>query len=517
MSHWTLLRTAHVRLSAAFDPRYGGFGQAPKFPHAMDLQVLLRIWHRDRNPQTLHMVQLTLDKMAAGGMYDHLGGGFARYSVDARWLVPHFEKMLYDNALLASVYLDAYLATGETRYARVARETMDYVLRDLRDPTGGFHSTEDADSEGEEGKFYVWTVEEIHQILGEETGPRFCRVYDVTTRGNFDGQNILNLPKTLAQCAAILQCDLQSLESELSAARTRLFDARAQRVRPGKDDKILVSWNALMIQTLARGAGILDRPDYLAAAQQATRFLLTSLSRGDGRLLHCWRQGRAYLDAYLDDYAGLIDALVTLYEADFDERWIDEATRLSAIVLRHFPDSDQGGFFFTADDHESLITRTKELFDGSVPGSNALMATALVRLGKLTGRHELLEAAHETLRSAGPVLSTAPEAVAQMLLAADLWLGPTWEIVLTGDTRQPATQQAIQALRRTFLPRRVVACRSALADTPHSAALEPLFAGKRLETAEPLAYICEGFACQAPVEGLEHILATWRTLGQDYD
>ncbi len=247
------LRTAHARLSAAFDPRYGGFGQAPKFPHAIDLQVLLRSWHRHRDPQTLHMVQLTLDKMAAGGMYDHLGGGFARYSVDERWLVPHFEKMLYDNALLASAYLDAYLVTGETHYAHVAGETIDYVLRDLRDATGGFHSTEDADSEGEEGKFYVWTVDEIQQILGEETGTRFCRVYDVTTRGNFDGQNILNLPKTLAQCAAILQCDSQPLESELAAARRQLFEARARRVRPGKDDKILVSWNALMIQALARG------------------------------------------------------------------------------------------------------------------------------------------------------------------------------------------------------------------------------------------------------------------------
>ncbi|MHB8971894.1 MAG: thioredoxin domain-containing protein [Pirellulaceae bacterium] len=508
-----VLRLAQARLSASFNPRCGGFGQAPKFPHAVDLQVLLRIWHRQRDPHALHMVRLTLDKMAAGGLYDHLGGGFARYSVDERWLVPHFEKMLYDNALLSTAYMDAYLVTGDPNYARVARETIDYVLRDLSDPTGGFHSTEDADSEGEEGNFYVWSVDEIKQILGEEAGARFCRVYDVTPGGNFDGLNILNVPKTLDQCAAIFQRDRHTLDAELAAARAELFAARARRTRPGKDDKILVSWNALMIQALARGGGILERPDYLAAAQRAARFLLTSLRRADGRLLHCWRQGHAHLDAYLDDYAGLIDALVTLYEADFDEYWIDEALRLTEIVLQHFSAGDLGGFYFTADDHELLITRTKEIFDGSVPGSNAVMATALVRLGKLTGRHDLLAAARHTLRSALPVLSTAPEAVAQMLLAVDLWLGPTWEIVIAGDIQQPATQQVIQGLRRTFLPRRVVACRSASAGTPHSAALEPLFAGKRLQTQKPLAYICESFACQAPVEGLANILATWEKLG----
>ncbi|MHB8861285.1 MAG: thioredoxin domain-containing protein [Pirellulaceae bacterium] len=511
-----VLQAAHARLSAAFDPHFGGFGQAPKFPHAVDLQLLLRIWHRQRDPHTLNMVRLTLDKMAAGGIYDHLGGGFARYSVDERWLVPHFEKMLYDNALLASAYLDAYLVTEDRNYARVAQETIDYVLRDLGDASGGFHSTEDADSEGEEGKFYVWSVEEILQILGEERGARFCRVYDVTPGGNFEGQNILNRPKTLEQCAAILRHDPQLLEAELAEARAELFAARARRVRPGKDDKILVSWNALMIQALTRAAGQLDRPDYLVAAQRAARFLLTSLCRSDGRLLHSWRQGRAYLDAYLDDYASLIEALVTLYETDFDERWVDEAVRLTEIVLRHFPDSHQGGFFFTADDHESLITRTKEVFDGSVPSSNAMMATALVRLGKLTGRQDLLEAAHRTLKSALPIMRTAPEAVAQMLVAADLWLGPTWEIVLTGDARQPATQQVIQALRRTFLPRRVVACRSDAREdpekTPHSAALEPLFVGKQFHDQQPLAYVCEGFACRAPVAGTEQILATWEAL-----
>lgn len=510
-----LLDLAATRLAGSFDPQHGGFGDAPKFPRPMDLQVLLRSWHRQRDPHTLDMVRLTLDRMAAGGIYDHLGGGFARYSVDDRWLVPHFEKMLYDNALLAEVYLDGFLATGDRTYARVAQETLDYVLRDMQDPAGGFHSAEDADSEGEEGKFYVWSDTEIRAVLGGEWGDRFCRAYGVTAGGNFEGRNILHLPHGVSQCAALLDCTPHELEVELSQARARLLQARARRVRPAKDDKVLASWNALVIQALARGAAILERPDYLAAAQRAAQFLLTTLRRPDGRLLHCARHGQAKLDAYLDDYAYLIHALITLYETDFTEDWIDEAIRLADIVLRHFPDRAAGGFYYTSDDQETLIARTKEIFDGSVPGSNAMMAGALIRLGKLTGRPDWLEAAHGTLRFALPVMRTAPEAVAQMLVAVDLWLGPTWEIVIAGAPSEAATQRVLGGLHQTLIPRRVVACRGTTRSASHSPALDPLFAGKlagAAAAAGPTVFVCEGFACQAPVCGADAILALWQTL-----
>ncbi len=469
--------------------------------------MLLRTWHRDHDPKTLEMVCLTLDKMAAGGMYDHLAGGFARYSVDDTWLVPHFEKMLYDNALLSDAYLDGYVATGNARYAQVVRESLDYILCDMVDPEHGFHSTEDADSEGEEGKYYVWTVDEIHQLLGEEKGRRFCDVYGVTQQGNFEGKNILNLAESVEQTAASGNCDPTELAEELQDARQRLLEQRKQRVRPAKDDKVLVSWNALMIHTMARAAGILHRPDYLEAAQQAAAFLLTQVRRDDGRLLHCWRHGHAKLDAYLDDYTYLANALVTLYESDGDERWIDEAAGLCDTVLQHFPDTQQGGFFFTADDHEELAARTKEWHDASVPSSNAMAATALLRLGLLTGRTDFLEAATGTLQAAMGLMQSTPEATSQMLIAADLLLGPTMELVLLNDTASDEARTALNALSSTFLPRKVLAHRTDKPSGYHSTLLAQLFQGKSTIAGKPTLYVCQGFACQEPISGNDEIAA----------
>ncbi|HRX79949.1 MAG TPA: thioredoxin domain-containing protein, partial [Pirellulaceae bacterium] len=372
-----LLGHAVAKLEQVFDFTNGGFGKAPKFPHSMDLQMLMRVWFRTRRAGVLDMVKLSLDKMARGGIYDHLAGGFARYSVDARWLVPHFEKMLYDNALLTGAYLDGYLITQDEAYAEVVRETLDYILGYMTDERGGFHSTEDADSEGEEGKFYVWTPDEIREILGDEKADRFCYVYDVTESGNFEGHSILNLPKTITQCASLRGWDLNELKVELAASRAALLAVRDKRVRPGKDDKILVSWNALMIDSMARASAILCAAKYLAAASAAADFILNDMRRDDGRLLHSWRNGEAKLDAYLDDYSYLINALVSLYEASFDERWIDEAVKFADLVITHFSDTASGGFFFTADDHEQLIARNKDIHDSSVPSGNAMTATAL--------------------------------------------------------------------------------------------------------------------------------------------
>lgn len=487
-----------AQLARSFDAQWGGFGGAPKFPHPMDLQLLLRYWHRTGHAPSLEMVRTTLNRMAAGGIYDHLGGGFARYSVDARWLVPHFEKMLYDNALLAGVYVEAYQATGDEHYAAVARETIDYILRDMTDPAGGFYSTEDADSEGHEGKFYVWTPDEIDAILGDDAGATFGRIYDVTDAGNFEGANILNLPKSIEQAAKILGRDLGDLKQELAASRAKLFAVREGRIHPGKDDKVIVAWNGLMIDALARAAAALDEPRYAAAAVKAADFIHEKLQRPDGRLLHTYRHGQAKLDAYLDDYACLANGLISLYEATFDATRLEEAARLLDIVLAHFADPQAGGFFYTADDHEQLIARNKDFTDASVPSASGVTAYALARLGKLTGDQKYIAAAEGTLTAAAGLMQQAPAAMGQMLLALDFQLGPTFELVLAGDPTNATVAKSLAEVRRQFLPNKVLAGGSAAGG---SKLLEPLLAGKASAGNEPTLYLCEGFTCQAPANG----------------
>jgi uncharacterized protein YyaL (SSP411 family) len=510
-----LLTGARRALERNFDPRHGGFGGAPKFPHPLDLRLALRLWHRERDQELLDMVTLTLEKMAAGGICDHLGGGFARYAVDERWLVPHFEKMLYDNAMLSQCYVEAYQATGNAEYARVARETYEYVLRDMTHAEGGFFSAQDADSEGEEGKYYVWTPAEVEAILGPRAAKTFCYVYDVSEPGNFEGHNILNLPKTLAQCAQILKRDPAELAAELAEGRRKLLEARRGRVPPGLDDKVLVSWNGLMIDSLATAAGALAEPRYLAAATAAADFILSRMRRpGDeaGRLLHAWREGQAKFDAYLDDYACFINALVTLYEAGFVEKYIDEAVRLAEAVLKHFPDRDGGGYFYTADDHEELISRQKDVQDNPVPSGNGMLAHALLRLGKLTGRDDFFRVAESTLTAFSSHMARIPSATAQMLLALDLYLGPTYEVVVVGDRAQRDTADIVAELQRRYVPRKVLAVREVSDGAAGSTALSALFEGKRAVEGQPTAYFCQNFACQAPAAGQEAIRAAWEQI-----
>lgn len=506
-----LLQAAVARLQRDFDDVHGGFGFKPKFPHAMALQFLLRMWRRTGRDELLRQVRLNLDKMAHGGIYDHLAGGFARYAVDERWLVPHFEKMLYDNALLSGVYLDGYLATGAALYRRVVCQTLDYVLRYMADPGGGFHSSEDADSEGEEGKFYLWTPDQVRQVLGPERGRRFCEVYDVTEGGNFEGRNILNLPQPLERCAASFGQDLDALTAELDQSRRQLLAVRDQRVRPGKDDKVLLSWNALVIDSLARAGAALDEPCYVQAAARAADFILQQMTRPDGRLLHSWRGGRAKLDAYLDDYAFLLQALVTLYETQFDPRWIAQAVRLADLVLRHFADPQAAAFYYTADDHEPLIARNKDLLESSVPSGNAMAATALLRLGALCGRSDYLQAADGILQAAAGLFERAASGLGQLLSAADMQLGPLPEIVLAGDPAEAETAAVLADLRRRYLPNRVLACRLPASPEP-SPHLAALLQGKDAVAGEPTVYVCENFVCQAPVVGRAAILARWDRL-----
>jgi uncharacterized protein YyaL (SSP411 family) len=492
------LTSAEAALERIFDHRYGGFGTAPKFPHPMDLRVLLRVWRRTPREGLLKLVTLTLDKMAAGGIYDQLGGGFHRYSVDERWLVPHFEKMLYDNALLAVCYLEAFQATGNGEYARVARETLDFVLREMTGPDGGFYSTQDADSEGEEGKFYVWTPAEVEAVLGEREAKTFCYVYDVSPEGNFEGRNILNLPKTLAQCAKILDRELAELTAELAQSRAKLLAVRGGRVPPGLDDKVLVSWNGLMIDAMSQAAGVLGEPRYLLAAGRAAEFISQRLRRDDGRLLHAWRGGRARFDAYLDDYACFANSLVSLYEAGFDERWIRLAAELADVMLEHFADVDGSGFFYTAADHEPLIARQKEVQDSSTPSGNAMAATALVRLGKLCGRTDYLDAARRTLAASGKLLSQHPTAAGQLLIALDFTLGPAAELVVMAPPGEADADAVLAEVRRRYLPNKVVARRPVGSSSP---LLDGLFAGKPTPASGVALYVCHNFTCDTPAIG----------------
>lgn len=500
-----LIHAAGHVLERSFDQAHGGFGSAPKFPHPMELQLLLRWWKRTGNDAWLDMVKISIDHMMRGGIYDHLGGGFARYSVDARWLVPHFEKMLYDNALLSNVYLEAHLATGEERYARVVRETLDYTLRDMTDPGGGFYSTEDADSEGEEGKFYVWTPAEIEAVLGKDASDTFCRVYDVTEGGNFEGKNILNLPKSIEQQANLMQRSVEELEKELAESRRKLYEARETRVHPGKDDKVLVSWNGLMIDAMARAGAALVEPKYVQAAAKAADFILSELRGEDGRLLHTWRNGQAKLAAYLDDYTTFANSLISVYEAmagdTGSENYIAAAAELMDTVLAKFASKDSPGFFYTADDHEKLLTRTKDFTDNATPGGNSMAVMALTRLGKLLGRSDYLEAAHGTLTAAAPLMKQIPMGAGQMLLGLDLWIGPTKELVFVG----PGAARLAGQAHQQFLPRRVLAARETTAegDLP----LDAVFQGRMGKLSEPALYVCENQTCQAPVEGETAVLA----------
>ncbi len=423
------LEAAEAGMAQAFDDRMGGFGQAPKFPHATDLNLLLGRWRHGRQAPLLEMVTVTLDRMAAGGIYDHLGGGFHRYSVDADWLVPHFEKMLYDNAMLAGCYLTAWQETGRKAYLRVVRETLDYVLRDMTDPLGGFYSAEDADSEGEEGKFYVWTPRELQEVLGSQRAAAFGRVYDVSESGNFEGHNILHVSKPIDVCAKMLARDAAELEEELAADRAKLLEARDRRVRPGRDDKVLVSWNGLMIDAMARAGALLNEPRYQAAAAAAADFLLAHLSDGQNRLLHGWRAGQARHNAFLDDHASLCNALVTLYETQSEPRRLEEATRLADAILGRFADPEGGGFFYTSSDHEPLIARKKDLWDTPVPSSAGLAVAALMRLARHTHRDDYRRAVEETLRASISFMERSPLGAGQLLCDLDAWLAQRKEAI----------------------------------------------------------------------------------------
>ena len=473
---------ALTQLRGAFDARWGGFGSAPKFPQVMaSLLILRRGSEADRA-----MAVRTLDAMWEGGMFDHLGGGFARYSVDTQWLVPHFEKMLYDNAQLASGYLAALQATGQARYGTIARAVLDYLLRVLQDPAGGFHSSEDADSEGEEGKFYAFTPAQVRAALGAGPGARFCAAYGITEDGNFEhGASVIH------RYDAPPGTDFEALEP----LRDKLLAVREARVRPAKDDKVLASWNGLALSALARGTELLGDPRYLAAANGLAQFLHRELWR-DGTLLRTWRQGQAHTPGFLEDYGAVAAGLVDLFEAGFEARWLRWAEQLGEVLQTRFEDPEAGGFFSTAAGGQALLFRQKPLYDGALPSGNTLAASALLRLGRHLDRPDFLASAERTLACAAPSLERSPTAFLGMLAVLDQALGEPLEIVLTGAASDPVTQALRQEVARAWLPNRTLSLAAA------DPAL-PLHQG--LEKAGPGARVCRNRVCAAPVSRVEDL------------
>ncbi|MCC6405821.1 MAG: thioredoxin domain-containing protein [Planctomycetes bacterium] len=491
-------------LSRNFDAVWGGFGDAPKFPHATDLRVVLRHWLRKQDTRALEMARLTLDRMKNGGIYDQLGGGFHRYSTDERWLIPHFEKMLYDNALLVPAYLEGYLATGEREYARIARECCEWALREMTTAEGAFASSQDADSEGEEGKFFVWTERELASVLGAKHGAWAAAWYGVTNEGNFEhGTSALWRNEPAATVAAKLHVDVVELERAIADARPKLFAARKQRIAPGTDDKVLVAWNGMMISALARAHQVLGEPGFLVAARRAATFVLTTMRRPDGGLHATARGTRAHLNAYLDDYAFLIQALLDLYESDFDARWVREAVALAAIVTQRFEDGDKGGFFTTASDHEQLLARLKSPQDGALPSGNGVHVHNLLRLAEFTGNRDYAAQAERSLVALGGLLNKFPAALGQMLLCVDFLAAGPREIVLAGAPGARELDDMLAAVRGRFLPQRVVALAAADADR----ALMPILVDRHAPAAGARAWVCRNYACRRPVDSARELLA----------
>jgi uncharacterized protein YyaL (SSP411 family) len=450
----------------------------------MSIDFLLRYYDRTGNDAALNMATLTLDKMAYGGMYDQVGGGFHRYSTDDHWLVPHFEKMLYDNALLARVYVDAHRVTGQTLYKRIAEETLDFIAREMRAPNGAFYSTQDADSEGVEGKFYVWSLEEFSKVTGDDA-ELLARYFDVTEHGNFEEQNILNVSREPELFGKLEGVSVQDLERKIEAAKKELYAKREKRIHPGRDEKVLTDWNGLMLRAFAEAAAHFGRDDYRAIAEGNARFLLNTMWDG-ARLLHSFKDERARFNAYLDDYANFADGLFALYELTFDQAWLDAATQVTDRMIAQFWDAEGGGFHFTGNDHETLIARTKDFFDNATPSGNSVAADVLLRLAALLDRKDYREKGENVIASAAGLLKQYASGFGRMLAAVDFYVGPSKEIAITGD---PGPFLSI--LRKQYLPRTVIA-----AGTDGNIALlqnRPMLDGK------PTAYICENFACKQPV------------------
>lgn len=497
-----IIYKAYRQLSNSFDHAYGGFGNAPKFPQSMSLSLLMRYWQRIGDKDSLEMAEYSLQKMAQGGMYDQLGGGFHRYSVDEKWLIPHFEKMLYDNALLTKTYLEAYQITKKYLYYEVAEETLDYVLREMYNPQGGFYSAQDADSEGEEGKYYVWSLDEIKEQLGEQAEP-FISYYGITEEGNFEnGANILHINRPLDELAIKLGVEFNKLKKLINISRERLLNKREKRIKPGLDDKILTSWNALMISSMTYGYRVIKKASYLHAAVKSTEFILNELSK-DGMLLRSYRNDQAKFNAYSEDYGFMINALIDLYETDFQIKWLREGIRLNDIFIREFWDNENGGFFYTGNNHEELITRSKSAYDGPIPSANSIAAMNLLRLASFTGNEDFKNKAGAILRLFMEQIEHSPSSFSQMLCALDSYLIDPKEIVVVGKKDDENTIDFIHTIHGPYIPSKILVFYD---PSEHIDKLEnfiPLLKGRTGIHQKPIVYICQNYVCKLPIDEVE--------------
>ena len=491
-----ILNEAFLHMAAGFDAQNGGFGGAPKFPQPMNFDFLLRYHDATGNAEALHILNLSLEKMALGGMYDQLGGGFHRYSTDSYWLVPHFEKMLYDNALLSRLYLHAYLATGHDLYLRILQETLDYVLREMTSPEGGFYSTQDADSEGVEGKFFLWSPDEIRAALGDRDADIFCAYYDVSDQGNFEGKTILNVPIAAEEVIDRLDIEARDLEDALQRGKTALLPVRNARIAPDRDDKILTAWNGLMLRSFAEAAASLQRDDYYDAAVNNARFITENL-QSNGRVLRTWKDGQARLNGYLEDYSFLADGLLAVYELTLDDHWLNEVQRLTNDMLDLFWNPNEEIFYDTGTDHETLLVRPRDIFDNATPCGSSVAADVLLRMALLTGNESYRNVAATSLRGLGPMLSQYANGMGRWLAALDFHVGRPKEIALIGDLNTDAAQDLLDEIHLRYLPNRVLAA-SEQGDPSGSHPL-PLLRHKTLIEGQPAAYVCRNYVCNLPV------------------
>jgi uncharacterized protein YyaL (SSP411 family) len=496
-----VLSKAFSALESQFDPIYGGFGNAPKFPSSMALSFLLRYWKSTGSKNALEMVEKTLEKMANGGIYDHLGGGLHRYSVDERWLIPHFEKMLYDNALLSRSYFEAYQATGKERYRDVGEAILKYVLREMRSPEGGFYSTQDADSEGEEGKFYVWTRDEIKEVLGKEKGTPFCAYYGVATEGNFEGgKSVLHIASTSEKVSQLYGMPVVELKKVLAEGRQKLYAEREKRVRPGRDEKILTSWNGLMISGFVDGFNVTEKEQYLNGGKEAARFILRMM-RQDGDLLRVFRGGKSRVKGYSEDYAFFIQALIDLYEATFEAEWLKEAEDLNQRMIYQFWDEKNGGFFFTGKENEPLIARSKNPYDNAIPSANSITVFNLTKLGYLTGEESFKSKAEQVLLLFHNFLEQHPSGFSQMLSGLSFFLNPQ-EIGIIGSRDDPRTKSMLKEIHLAYLPNRILSLRDP--QEPIKGNWFPFLMEKGMPEV-PTAFVCKGFTCLPPVRDVKEL------------
>ncbi|MEM9951458.1 MAG: thioredoxin domain-containing protein [Chloroflexota bacterium] len=505
----SLLDTASAKMRQNFDAINGGFGRAPKFPNPMNLEYLLRDYERTGNKESLHVVTHSLKKMARGGIYDQIGGGFHRYSVDAIWLVPHFEKMLYDNAQLSRLYLHAYQATGDNFFKTIAEDIYDYILREMISPEGGFYSTTDADSEGEEGKFFVWSLDELQEALSPITDevPDAYEVaveyFGASSDGNFEGTNILYVPTDDDVVAEKLDITIDDFHEKLSAIKDRLYAVRTSRVYPGLDDKILTAWNGMMLASLAEASRVLGRDDYLVASERAGDFILENLTNEAGRLYRTYKNGTAKLNGYLEDYANMIDAMLELYQSTFMEKWFNQARDFADMVLEHFIAED-GGFFDTSDDHEQLIVRPRQLQDNATPSGNSMMAKQLLRLHAYTGDARYDEVAPQVLAPLVPAMQTYPQAFGEALNATDMLIRGLAEVAIVGNPVQASTKEMLAEIRQPYRPNVITALTRENIDGETNI---PLLNYRVMRDDKPTVYVCRNFACKMPVTSAEEMVA----------